>query len=410
MKPVHVCVLALMLVVPQLAVGDGKVVPPRNYSGSLEEKAQEAIIIFHASDEPDGATEDLILKIQVAGEAASFAWIVPFPSKPTVKEESDKLFQECFRYVEARRSRGNDSKNEGSKDEAKPQAAAGKVKVLSREIVGKFDVAVVQEVESGTLNQWLSENGYQSLDKAEDVLEFYRKKQYVFACIKVDAAQLVKQRVVDLHPLRFSFKTGGQDGIYFPMKLTGLQSARFDVNLYVFYRYWLNDNLSKFGYAHRGFQLRHRDWDTDDCVANGGKAFTDPQNDPYLSGYGRYFPTVTKLLQKLHPGERYYLTNIQANRLNPKDIRDWSDDLWLFPYYTDPDFVPYDARKGGPASAAWPALQIGENGGGGIPSPFPSQLPGSMLVLSTVGVALIGLGAVVLFVSLRGRSNNNLHG
>lgn len=388
----------------QHAFADGKVMPPRDYEGSLEEKSQEAIIIFHGSDEPGEATEDLILKIRVAGEVDQFAWIVPFPNKPTVKEEADKLFKECFRYVEARTRRGIGAKGE-AKTEAAPTAAndAKPVRVLSREVVGSFDVAVVQEVEPGALNEWLTENGYQTLEDADDVLDFYRKKNYVYACIKVDADQLAKKKDVEIHPLRFTFKTGGRDGIFFPMKLTGLQSEPFDVNLYVFYRYWLNDRLSKFGYVHRGFSLRHRDWDTKECVANGGKAFSDPDNDPYLSSYGHFFPSITKLLQKLHPGERYYLTNIQAKRLDPKDVREWSDDLWLFPYYTNRDFVPYDVRDNGPASAAWPGLKLTGGAGGDPGSPSAESAPSSIVMLGPI-VALLAVGAFVILM-LRGRSD-----
>ena len=66
-------------------------------------------------------------------------------------------------------------------------------------------------------------------------------------------------------------------------------------------------------------------------------------------------------MQKLHPGERYYLTNIQAFQLKPEDVREWSDDLWLFPYYTDRKFVPFDARPGGAAAAAWPTALTDED-------------------------------------------------
>mgnify|MGYP000532488890 CR=1 FL=1 len=68
-------------------------------------------------------------------------------------------------------------------------------------------------------------------------------------------------------------------------------------------------------------------------------------------------PPVTKLFQKLHPGERYYLTNLQARRVVPAEVRQWADDLWLFPYYTDPGFVPYDARPGGVAATAYESLK-----------------------------------------------------
>src|SRR5262249_53655987 len=173
----------------------------------------------------------------------------------------------------------------------------------------------------GKLNQWLKKEGYQSLPDAEDILGVYRNKGYVFACVKVAEAGLGELKTADLHPLRFTFKTGGRDGIYFPMKLTGLQQDPFDVNLYVFYRFWIHDRLSKFGYVHRDFRLRYRDWDTPDCEADAGKAYSDPENDPLLSDLAHKIPIVTHLFRKLHPGEKYYLTNIQAWGLKPEDVR-----------------------------------------------------------------------------------------
>lgn len=345
---------------PSLAWADGKVVPPRNYKGSLEEKAQEAMIVFHGSDKPGEATQDLILKIRVEGDAGRFAWIVPFPNEPKITKEDPRLFKELFDYVEARKYRSSGAKNDsfGGDAEAPRSADRKAVEVLSRKIVGDFDVAVVRENEEGGLNPWLEKEGFQTLDDADDVLDFYREKKYVYACMKVSSEALTSERSIESHPLRFTFKTGGRDGVYFPMKMTSLQTEPFDVNLYVFYRYWINDKLSQFGYRHRGFSLRYRDWDTAKCVPNGGKAWSLPSEDPFLSGMSRRIPTLVKYFQKLHPGQRYYLTNIQVTRLKPADVREWPDDLWLFPYYTNRSMIPYDARPGGPASAAWPNLKV----------------------------------------------------
>lgn len=343
-------ILIALLSVNNIACADGLVVKPRNYKGSLEEGAQEAIIIFHGSDQPGEAIEDMILKIEVIGDAPNFAWVIPFPNEPKIEKEDAKLFQELFQYVESRNQYDSKPKSKAFGGGIKAaNDAAEKVEVLAEKTVGEFDIAVVRERDAGGLNPWLKENGYQELENAEETLTFYRDKGYVFACIKVSSEVLESERSVESHPLRFRFKTGGRDGVYFPMKMTGLQTEPFDVNLYVFYRFWLNDKLSQFGYEHRGFTRRYRDWDSPKCVANGGKTYSLPSSDPFLASYTRKLPTVTKLFQKLHPGKKYYLTNIQAKRLVPDDVRQWSNDLWMFPYYTNRDMIPYDARPGGPA-------------------------------------------------------------
>ncbi|MFP4058202.1 MAG: DUF2330 domain-containing protein [Candidatus Brocadiia bacterium] len=376
---------------------DGKVVPPRDYEGSLEETAQEAILIFHSSDETGGASEDLILKVRVQGEASQFAWVIPFPNPPAIAREDPALFPELHRFVQARAPRRKSAQETGE-DRAAEGTAPG-VEVLARKVVGSFDTAVVRETEPGALNEWLADNGFQELPDAEDVLGFYREKGYVFACIRVSDAALSKDEPVDIHPLRFSFETGGRDGIYYPMKMTGLQTKPFDVVLYVFYRYWLNDRLNKYGFVHRGFRLAYRDWDTEACVPNGGKAYSDPHDDPFLAPYARHIPTVVRLFQKLRPGERYYLTKLQARGLDPRDVRHWSDDLWLFPHYRDRDVVPFDARPGGPASAAWPAAARAEaQRGGADPTSWrgrPSS-PWAYLGFALLAVAVAGGGIYLL--------------
>lgn len=377
----------------KLAFADGKVVPPRKYTGSLEERAQEAVIIFHGSKKSGQATEDLILKIEVEGNATEFAWIIPFPNEPKIAKEDPKLFRELFDYVEARqRRRYKGEGNAGSDSGAKVDAEESEpVTVLKRKIVGDFDISIVRENREGGLSPWLEDNGYQSLENAEDVLKFYRDKNYVFACVKVASAALESQRSIESHPLRFSFKTGGRDGVYFPMKLTGLQSQPFDVNLYVFYRYWINQKKSQFGYAHRGFRLRYRDWDSSECVPDGGKAYSLPEDDPFLDSMAHRIPTVTALFQKLHPGAKYYLTNIQAFKLKPEDVREWPDDLWLFPFYRDPDFVPYDVRAGGVASGAYPNVETeAHSSAGGRAKRFgvPFAIVGLAAFLLIAGVVL----------------------
>jgi hypothetical protein len=349
-------VILAFLLVARPVLSDGKLFRPRAYKDSLEELSQEAILIFNTSEDAEGAFEELILKIHVKGKTDRFAWVIPFPKEPTVEKEEGRLFAELHQYVQHRLAQLSRKQGESKKSEAKGEKTVERpVEVLSRRAVGSYDVAVIRENQAGALNGWLEGEGYQPLPPdSEDVIGFYRDKGYVFACVKVKDAASNEDGAAELHPLRFTFRTGGHDGIYFPMRMSGLQSEPFSVNLHVFFHAWLNDNLNKYGYVHRGFSLHYRDWDSPRCEPNAGKTYSAPEHDPFLGDSFHLIPGVTKLFQKLHPGERYYLTNIQAYNLNPADVRQWSDDLWLFPYYTRRSMVPYDARPGGIASAAWP--------------------------------------------------------
>ena len=86
---------------------------------------------------------------------------------------------------------------------------------------------------------------------------------------------------------------------------------------------------------------------------SAGKLWSTPTEAPCLRGYAHLIPTVTKMFQELHPGKRYYLTNVYARRVKPSEVLAWNDDLWMFPYYTNRNFVPYGACEGGVAALSY---------------------------------------------------------
>jgi hypothetical protein len=42
-----------------------------------------------------------------------------------------------------------------------------------------------------------------------------------------------------------------------------------------------------------------------------------------------------------------------VNEKGAEDVRQWKDDLWMSPYYTDRNMVPHDAHPGGAAADTW---------------------------------------------------------
>ncbi len=358
-----------MGVFASIASADGMVSPKKldsgdSYTGSLAESAQEAIIVLTNPGNRNQAIEDLILKIQVEADQDldGFAWIIPLPEEPTTMEESDSaLFRDLHQYV-ADRLRPRWNQPDESINKAKGFSGGGgfggmadppPVEVLREEIVGSFDIKVVRENRPAAFNQWLKDEGYHTVDferveGGSEIIEFYRKQEFVFVCVKVTEIELRNGLEVDLHPLRLTFPTGGRDCAFFPMLLTGLQEEPFDVNLYIFHEQPLNRISDRWGYEAFDFEEKYSDatrlsWDKGVRPLRYGF----PQTDPMLRNHLPQLEKWGKLLNKLHPHQKYLMTNIQAEQLEPEKIRKWSTDLWLTPRYPKKETMPFDMRADG---------------------------------------------------------------
>jgi len=345
----------LGLAAPGSTRGDGILVPPIPPEAgrpppTLWESRQEAIIIAGLDAARGKAVEDLVLKISVRSleEVRTFTWVIPFPNPPEASIEDPEVFEEVHRYLREHGMEDDGGETPGTVEEksrrgaprggargapAEQPAGPGdpKLRVISRKAAGGYDVSIVQALEKGALEVWLEREGYRPAGGG-DVFEFYREKGYVFACLKVTGVELAQGKTVELQPIRFRFETGGRDGVYFPMKMTGIQAEPFDLELHLFTPKPVDEDASRYGYAHRGLRR----------LAREGNADAAPL--PLLAGLLRRAP---------HDG-RHHLTTIGIRGMQPGALDAWPDDLWVFPRYADPDFVPLDARPGGPAAGGWP--------------------------------------------------------
>ncbi len=297
------------------AFGDGTFVPKyeeQEYEGSLEQTAQEGIIVYK-----DGV-EDLVLKITYQGKPQDFAWVIPFPSVPEISKESAELFAELFAYVEHAIAKESGEKAFGCG--MKSEEEEGRVEVIARKIVGSYETTTVKEKTKGALNLWLKENGYIELKGAEKELEHYRKLGWVFVAVKVRDAVAAGEQSVDLHPLSFKFATEKQGEMVYPLKVSVFQKAPLDVNLYVFADSMINIDYDENGVLTKGFLPRYRE----------GRSRR--WSHRHVEGVSPML-TTRRFFLRNYPHERFFLTNIQARGLKPADIRDWSEDLYIYPQY-----------------------------------------------------------------------------
>ncbi len=307
---------ACLVAFPRGVFADGTFIPTyeeREYEGSLEQKAQEAIIVYQ-----DGV-EDLILKITYQGEPKDFAWLIPFPSAPEISKAEAQLFKEIFDYVEyeiAQRSRGWGVKWGKSAEDTEESLG---VEVIARKIVGSYETTTVKETVAGALNRWLKENDYAELTGAEEELEYYRKQGWVYAAIKVRDA-IAEGEGVDLHPLRFTFKTREEDAMVYPLKLSAFQNTPLDVNLYVFADWTLNIDYDEKAVLTKRFNARYE--------SGSARKWSHEEVEGTLP-----MLATRRFFLKNYPHETFFLTNIQALGLRPDDIRDWTEDLYIYPQY-----------------------------------------------------------------------------
>ncbi len=119
--------------------------------------------------------------------------------------------------------------------------AAPGVVLLSREVVGSYDIAVVGAEAAATgvspdaaLAAWFKLNGFVLPASAAPVLADYAARSWVFAAVKLRPDVTASTAAyLTPHPLIFKFKTAAP---VYPMRLTGIGNGPLTLDLYIFGR------------------------------------------------------------------------------------------------------------------------------------------------------------------------------
>lgn len=207
--------LGLGLLLPQLVLADGMVVPPPDYW--IQETDQKAVIFY------DQGVETLVLSITFEGDADDFGWVVPVPNQPTVEKGSDELFTSLQELTGISRYYApSDILGLGGVEE-KDQG----VTIIETKQIEYYDVTVLSSTDKDALTKWLNENGYDFPSSASYILESYIQNQWYFVAMRINAESLewsdVSQQLRTGHaiPVAISFET---KNIVYPLKISSVVS------------------------------------------------------------------------------------------------------------------------------------------------------------------------------------------
>jgi hypothetical protein len=248
-------------------LGDGRMISRAAVVPTIPD--QRAMIQF------SNGVERLIIDTSFVGPGTNFAWVVPLPATPKVKEVSTNFFASLnlayqpelidaaeFIWVwflmggyvvaagvwASRRKEGSRlsawfgalfvlfvalvlySMSLSASSKITGAVPAGSVEVRDRRVVGIYDVATLAGTNGEALFEWLNGNGYITPASALPVISSYAAQGWVFvaATIHRDASAGEESRP---HPLCFTFATAKP---VYPLRLTGIENTTCSIDLFVF--------------------------------------------------------------------------------------------------------------------------------------------------------------------------------
>lgn len=224
MKKIILSFLFCALLLPLVSHADGGIIPPTNTV--MWETEQKAAIFY----ESDTQTENLAVSMSFEGNAADFAWIIPVPSKPDVKQGSQDLFTELSKIA---------VNNEGTIYDydkimtpsvgEEPQA----VNVVEQKTIDYYDVSVLEATDAEALATWLNDNGYPYPEKYSYIFNDYINNGWYFVAAKIVPAVADDSTVTTAlnngtaTPLQLTFTA---KNIVYPMKISQIVGSEISSN------------------------------------------------------------------------------------------------------------------------------------------------------------------------------------
>jgi hypothetical protein len=247
--------IATLLLYSVPAMADGCIiqplVDPPLEGGEFIEPMQRCFIV----DVGDG-TEAMVLQIAFGKtDLSEFGWLVPLPSVPEVREESNRVFEELFYWTlppYTYQTGGGCASSSTGIMPAQPLNDGGseRIDMIEKQVVGNFDVFTVEAETPEELKSWIEENDYVVPEGYESIFQNYINKGWIFVAIKVHLPEEINWyegsygpnyypiEYSVLHPLYFQFET---DELVYPMLISKLNGGSTDLTMFV-----LADNKMQF--------------------------------------------------------------------------------------------------------------------------------------------------------------------
>src|SRR4051794_4468783 len=188
--------MALPLLVLQLPLAEPACCYFAAKDKDVLQPAQKAFVTWDPKEE----VETFTVQPRFEGNAADFGMVIPTPSRPKLDEMPRDFFKalavftilepmDLSKYKQQRFFYRGESDAPASAIATRTKKT---VKVLEAGVVGSLDYKVISAERADDLYEWLKENRY-AFSGDEATLDFYVKKKWLFAVMKIDPMQMKRR-------------------------------------------------------------------------------------------------------------------------------------------------------------------------------------------------------------------------
>ena len=147
--------------------------------------------------------ETFVIRPGFKGDVDNFGMLIPFPTPPALRKVPDNVFAQIAAAVDppevvldlrpripmSARFRTQNAGSREDADEALMFENKSKIRVLRREAVGMYEVAVLEAGSAAALKKWMDQNGFRYPTGMDAVCEDYVADGWCFVAIKTKVGQ-----------------------------------------------------------------------------------------------------------------------------------------------------------------------------------------------------------------------------
>ena len=167
--------------------------------GPIPIVGEEALIVWDA----ERREEHFVRRASFAGASGDFGFLVPTPTRPTLADVDDAVFERLFRIYRRPDPPSRFPTPMGARRSAMGGPGSS-VRVIERRVVAGLDAAVLEASDEDALLGWLAANGYPATAALRDWFAPYVRARWRITAFKLDpgGARTARSRAV-----RMSFRT-----------------------------------------------------------------------------------------------------------------------------------------------------------------------------------------------------------